>query len=456
MRYRADLTWAPLLVMSTGLSISEVLTVDSGWLPLPMLVLAYPAGRRMGSLALAQWVFTAVAFAGLAVAYWRSPDPLADWLSLVESEFVFSVLPWWVGRYQRLRAEQRRQERDIVAEQARLRERARIAQDMHDSLGHELALIALHGGALELADGLTDEQRHAAGELRAGAVRATERLHEIVRVLGRADAATELQPPDESIDDLVRRVAAAGLPVRLRHDEPLPPLSPMTSQAAHRVVQESLTNAARHAPGAPVTVTVAREDAGTRIEVVNEGAPAGGPAGTTTGLGLIGLAERVRLTGGRLAAGPRPDGGWTVTAVLPDDAGPAPGHDDHMAGFELRVSKRRTRRRQLATAALPVGVGLALVAAIVVAEMVTVAQTGLSHEEYDQLRVGQPRARIASLLPPRAIGDAPRVLAEPPRPPGSSCVYYQAGTGLSDLDATIYRLCFADGVLVSKHQLERT
>jgi signal transduction histidine kinase len=456
VRYRADLIWAPLLVTSTGLSISEVLTVDSGWLWLPMVVLAYPAGRRMASLALAQWVFTAIAVAGLAVAFWRSPDPLTDWLSLVESEFVFCVLPWWAGRYQRLRAEQRRQERDIVAGQARLRERARIAQDMHDSLGHELALIALHGGALELADGLTDEQRHAAGELRAGAVRATERLHEIVRLLGRADAATELQPPDESIDDLVRRVAAAGLPVRLRHDEPLPAWSPMTSQAAHRVVQESLTNAARHAPGAPVTVTVAREDAGTRIDVVNEGDQADDPAGPATGLGLIGLAERVRLAGGRLAAGPRPEGGWAVTAVLPDDPGPAPGHDDdRMAGFELRVSKRRTLRRQLATAALPVGVGLAIVAAIVAAEMVTLSQTGLSHEEYDQLRVGEPRARIASLLPERGMGDAPKVLAEPPRPPGASCVYYQAGDGLTDLDSAVYRLCFADGVLVSKHRLAR-
>jgi signal transduction histidine kinase len=453
VRYRADLTWAPLLVTSTGLSISEVLTVDSGWLWLPMVALAYPAGRRMASLALAQWVFTAVAFAGLAVAFWRSPDPLADWLSLVESEFAFCVLPWWVGRYQRLRAEQRRSEQDIVAEQARLRERARIAQDMHDSLGHELALIALHGGALELADGLTDDQRHAAGELRAGAVRATERLHEIVRVLGRADAATELQPPDETIDDLVRRVAAAGLPVRLRHDEPLPAWPPMTSQAAHRVVRESLTNAARHAPGAPVTITVARADAATRIDVVNEATAAAAPdGGPTTGLGLIGLAERVRLAGGRLDAGPRPDGGWAVTAVLPDDTGPPPAPDDR---FELRVSKRRTRRRQLATAALPVGVGLALVAAIVAAEMVNVAQTGLSHENYDQLRVGQQRVQVASLLPERGIGDAPKVLAEPPRPAGASCVYYGAGDGLTDLDAAVYRLCFAEGMLVSKHRLAR-
>jgi signal transduction histidine kinase len=148
VRYRrADLAWALPLLLSAGLSLSGALTFDGGgWLSLPMAVLAYPAGRRIASLSLALWVFTAVTFTGLALAYWRSTDPLSSWLSVVFVEFIASVLPWWVGRYRRLRAEQREREQDIVAEQARLRERARIAQDMHDSLGHELALIALHGG----------------------------------------------------------------------------------------------------------------------------------------------------------------------------------------------------------------------------------------------------------------------------------------------------------------------
>jgi signal transduction histidine kinase len=437
--------------MSAGLSLTEVPAGGRGWLPLVMIVLAYPAGRRMASLAPALWVFAAVAFIGLGLAFWRSPEPSSVWLTLATGEFVTSVLPWWVGRYRRLRAEQRVRERGIVAEQARQRERTRIAQDMHDSLGHELALIALRSGALELAADLTDEQRRTIGELRAGAVRATERLHDITRVLGPADAAAQLQPAGESIDDLVQRTAAAGLRVRLEHQGPVPAWSSMTSHAAHRVVQEALTNAARYAPDAPVTVTVTRHGAATHLEVANE-APAQPVAESGTGQGLLGLDERVRLVGGRLAAGRRPGGGWVVTAVLPDDAGPRGGHDSRPC-FELRGSTRLTRRRQLQTAALPLTVALALTAGLTTVQLLAVTRTGLATDRYDQLWLGQPLTQIKPLLPTRDIGKAPEVIAEPSQPAGAACRYYLAGTDL--LASDLYRLCFADGRLVSKHHLDR-
>ncbi|PRY41349.1 signal transduction histidine kinase [Umezawaea tangerina] len=434
--------WAPVLVLSAGLSLSVALTFDGGgWLAVPMAVLGYPAGRRMTSVPLALRVFGAVLCTGLALALWRSPDPFADWLSVLFVEFSASVLPWSLGRYQRLRAEQREHERAAVAEQARLRERERIARDVHDSIGHELALIALHGGALELAADLTDEQKRAAGEVRAGAVRATHRLHDIVQVFG---GAASLRPADESIDDLVRRASQAGLRVRLRHVGTAPAWSPMTRQAAHRVVQESLTNATRHAPGAPVTVTIARRDDGTRVEVVNEPA-ARSDGGTGTGLGLIGLAERVRLAGGRLSAGPRPDGGWAVTAVLADGTGPwrdAGPPDPAPDG-----------RRWIA--APPLGVGLALVVVLAVLQVVTVTRTGLADDRFADLRSGLTRADVDRLLPPDDLGPAPRVLATPPRPEDASCVYYLAGDNLLDLDPDAYQLCFVDDVLVAKNRLER-
>jgi signal transduction histidine kinase len=452
VRYRrADLAWAPLLVLSAGLSLSDMLITDLVWVLLLMIALAYPAGRRMVSFPLALWTFTAAAFAGLLLAFLRSADPLSDWISLVGSEFGASVLPWWFGRHRRLRAEQIERERGIVADQARLRERARIAQDMHDSLGHELALIALHGGALEFATGLTNAQRAAAGELRACAVRATNRLHEIVQVLGNADAADALQPADESVDDVVRRAAAAGVRVRLRHTGPAPAWSPMTSQAAHRVVQESLTNAARHAPGAPVTVTIARHDADTRIDVVNDlAARPDDSAGS--GQGLLGLAERVRLAGGRLDAGPRPGGRWAVTAVLPDDA--EPRHDDGQPAFELGVSRRLTRRRLRQTAMLPLGIGLALFAALVVVQVLSGARTGLSTDRYDELRPGQTRTDVERVLPRNDIGREPRVISPPPRPAGTTCVYYQVVNGAFDVGPDVYQLCFDGDVLVSKNRLE--
>jgi hypothetical protein len=219
------------------------------------------------------------------------------------------------------------------------------------------------------------------------------------------------------------------------------------------VVQESLTNAARHAPGAQVTVAVGRQGSGSRIDVVNE-APAQPGVGAGSGSGLIGLDERVRLAGGRLDAGPRPDGGWAVVAVLPDAAGPR-RLDDSAGGFELRGSKSLTRRRMLQTAALPLGVGLALVGALVVVQKLTLTDTGLPAEQFSQLRLGAPRAQIEPLLPSRDVREPPRVLVEPPQPSGASCVYYEAGSGLFDLDADLYQLCFVDDVLVSKDLLER-
>jgi signal transduction histidine kinase len=452
VRYRrADLAWAPLLVLSAGLSLSTMVGVTGAWMLPLMIVLAYPAGRRMVSFPLALLTFTSAAFAGLLLTFSQSADPLSDWIPLVGTEFVASVLPWWFGRHRRLRAEQIERERGIVADQARLRERARIAQDMHDSLGHELALIALHGGGLELATGLTDEQRAAAGELRACAVRATNRLHEIVQVLGSADAADALQPADESIDDVVRRAASAGVRVRLRHTGPAVAWSPMTSQAAHRVVQESLTNAARHAPGAPVTVTIARQDADTRIEVVNDLTARSGD-GVGSGQGLLGLAERVRLVGGKLDAGPRQDGRWAVTTVLPDDA--APHHDDGQPAFELGVSRRLTRRRLRQTAMLPIGLGFMLFAALVIVQVVTGARTGLPTDRYDEMRPGQTRADVERLLPPHDIGREPRVVATPPHPDGAACFYYQVGNRLFEGGPDVYQLCFVGDVLVSKNRLE--
>ncbi|WP_159079619.1 sensor histidine kinase [Plantactinospora sp. BC1] len=453
MRYdRADRAWTPLLIVSAGVSVSEVFTT-AGWLPLVAILPAFVAGRRMASLSVALWVFTAAAFAGLAVALWRSTNPLSYWLTLVLLLFVVSVLPWWVGRYRRLSAEHGERERTIVAGQARLRERATIARDMHDSLGHELALIALHSGALELAGDLTDKHRHAAGALRASAVRATERLRDILRVLGNADAAADLQPADESVDELVRRAVTAGMRVRLRRDGSGPTWLPMSSQAVHRVVQESLTNAARHAPGAQVTVTITRQHAGTRIDVVNE-APARPGDGSGSGQGLIGLDERVRLVGGRLEAGPRPDGGWAVTAVLPDEAGSR--LDDGPAGFELQGTRRLTRRRQMQSAALPLGAALLLVAALAILQMYTVSRTGLSDELYQHLRLGQTRAQIQPQLPPREIDPLPRILNEPPTPAGSTCAYFQAGTSMFSDAASVYRLCFSDeDLLVAKDRMEK-
>ncbi|MGY0235384.1 sensor histidine kinase [Longispora urticae] len=228
--------------------------------------------------------------------------------------------PWAVGRYRRQhialgragweRAEQLERERGHIAEQARLRERHRIAGDMHDALGHGLSLIALRAGALELAADQPEHHRAAAGQLRRDAVGATDQLREIVGLLREESEAATLAPVGEPVADLVARAAGAGAPVTLE-----PADTDLADRTAYRVVREAVTNAVKHAPGAAITVRVT-EDAATTTVAVRNGPPAGPGAGDGRGHGLPGLRERVELARGTFRAGPLPDGGFEVVATL--------------------------------------------------------------------------------------------------------------------------------------------
>nr|BFE87456.1 hypothetical protein GCM10020093_100570 [Planobispora longispora] len=244
---------------------------------------------------------------------------------------LWAVLPWSAGLAVRQRAESRAREQGLVAAQARLRERNRIAQDMHDSIGHDLALIALRAAALEMAPDLDERHRKAAGELRGAAAESTERLRRVIGVLREADegdggaGAAPLTPPQESVAEIVERARDSGLEVELRGDGGL------RDRTACRVVQEALTNAAKHAPGAPVTVEVLdgagkpdgagrSDDAGEITVIVRNRVPDVSPARSRGGgLGLIGLRERVRLAGGAFEAARGPEG-FLVLARFPVEA----------------------------------------------------------------------------------------------------------------------------------------
>jgi signal transduction histidine kinase len=230
------------------------------------------------------------------------------------------VLPWLIGRFRQQQADliaaaadrvtRLERERELVAGRARAQERARIATDMHDSLGHELALIALRAGALELSPDLPEGNREAAAALRRNAVDATDRLRQTIGIL--RDEPAPAVPLYESVEALVARAAEAGMPVTLTTDAvPLPPLAART---VHRVVQESLTNAARYAPGAEVTVDIAVADAIAKVAVGNSGRHVDVPSGK--GSGLVSLEQRVRLLGGAFRAGPS-EGGFEVRAEVP-------------------------------------------------------------------------------------------------------------------------------------------
>ncbi|MFC6090767.1 sensor histidine kinase [Saccharothrix lopnurensis] len=319
-----------LVVLATACLVNglatDALPVWRQLLFVVLAVLAHLHGRhlpvRHGGAVLAA---VGVVGAGIAVVrFWEGFGALAC-LGL------FVVLPRLAGLFRRQQVElveagrqriaQLEREREWVAERARLRERGRIAADVHDSLGHELALIALRAGALELtAD--TGRGRESAAELRRAAVTATDRLRHAVGVL--REGATPVEPPDEDVADLVSRARRAGLRITLTGSPG--PLPALVDRAVHRVVREALTNAARHAPGAPVDVRTTREGAEVVVTVVNPLGPAqpdnpdrADRADRADGSGLAELAERVRLLGGTVRAGAAGDR-FTVTARLPVDA----------------------------------------------------------------------------------------------------------------------------------------
>ncbi|TXS62985.1 sensor histidine kinase, partial [Streptomyces sp. sk2.1] len=303
------------------------LSAVSPWWALPAAATAFLAGREPGRTGPALLALVAL-LAGGVVAVALVPSWLLMAGRFVAVVAVAAVLPWFAGRfwrqYQELvragweRAARLEREQRLVAEQARSRERARIARDMHDVLGHDLSLIALSAGALKLAPGLDDAHRAAAGEIRARAAASVERLGEVIGLL-REEADDEPPgPPGTGVPRLVEEAAAAGLAVDLRVEGDADTVPPTAARAAHRVVQEALTNAAKHAPGARVDVRVAHTAGGTTVRVENGPPPAPVRAGDApgTGRGLIGLDERVRLAGGTFGHGPY-GGGFAVTARIP-------------------------------------------------------------------------------------------------------------------------------------------
>ncbi|MFI0261030.1 sensor histidine kinase [Streptomyces sp. NPDC017056] len=440
-----------------------------------LAALAYLAGVRVGRARASLWFFTGVAAAGLPLCVLVTRN-LWPWFSLVLTLLFNVVLPWLLGRYRRQYAalvrtgwqlaERMEHEQQAVADRTRLRERARIAGDMHDSLGHELALLTLRAGALELDPRLAPDQREAAGELRVAAGTAAERLRDIIGVLRTGDeAAPSRLPADDSVDALVERARASGVDVSLRRGpgaaaaEGAMPV--MGGRAVYRVVQEGLTNATKHAPGAPVDIRIAGDDRSLDVTVAN-GPPqaavaraGAAPAPVSGGNGLVGLDERVRLAGGELRAAPTSDGGFEVAARLPtaDGApvrGPGDGAPWSLSRRELASARLQVRRRLVQTVAVPVAVFTALLLLMGVFALISPSWSVLDREQYDRLRVGDSRESVESRLPFFALDVPPEGSPAPPR--GTTCVHY---TVRAYADEAAYRLCFADGRLAYKTVLHR-
>ncbi|MCF7553235.1 sensor histidine kinase [Pseudonocardia sp. WMMC193] len=288
-------TFVPTVVVNGGAMLLAPTTAA-------IFVLVQVRDRR------ATWILVA-ALTLFAVRVW---DPGWDSVPL---GLLATAVPALAGRYvaarRRImadlveRAERTDREQHLLAEQARAEERARLAAEMHDVVSHRITLMVLQAGAMEV----TGDER--ARTLRETGMQALDELRGLVRVLSVPEGPSPRVGPDAPAPDLcalVEASAAAGMTVHLEGELPAGP----RGRTLHRVVQEALTNAHKHARGADVWITV--DDRG--VAVVNGAAdPDPELAGSGSGVGLRGLRERVEVAGGTFHAGPTADGGFEVRAA---------------------------------------------------------------------------------------------------------------------------------------------
>ncbi len=295
------------------------------FVPMGLALLTLAIRRRDAVLGL----LTAAAYVAYILSSWAQNQDF--WVLVFTGPFLIGswvAVGAYIGARRDLmvslrdRAERAEAERELRAEQARLGERARIAQEMHDVLAHKVSLIALHAGGLEVNPAVGAEKvESSAGLIRETARQAMEDLREVLGVL-RTDVSVDgadLAPVPRAADlaRLVEASRAAG--VNVTSDLTLPDDVPaLVGRTVYRIVQEALTNVHKHARGASTAVLVhGAAGTGVTVRVTNLRPVAADSLLPGSGAGLVGIRERVTLSGGRLTVGPTMDGGWQVEAWLP-------------------------------------------------------------------------------------------------------------------------------------------
>jgi signal transduction histidine kinase len=235
----------------------------------------------------------------------------------------------WLGVAEAIRIR-----RERTAEALRMREhdalrraseeRLRIAQELHDALGHHLSLISVQAGvALHVNEELPAQVTGSLTAIRDASKEGLTELRSVLEILRRDDDHAPRSPTStlDRLDDLVSQASAAGLDVRSEVEGVPRPLPFGVDVAAFRIVQEALTNVARHAEASSAVVRVAHRDGELVVEVDDDGRARVGDV-FPDGRGLAGMRERVGALGGDLSAGPKPEGGFRVRARFPLEGPP--------------------------------------------------------------------------------------------------------------------------------------
>jgi signal transduction histidine kinase len=254
-------------------------------------------------------------------------DPSQGWSDYLGAVLIISIA-WLAGfamgrkleqaSAAQARAEQLEREREAKAVAAVAEERARIARELHDVVGHSVSVMTVQASAVRRRLRPDQEQEREALEIVEQTGReALAEMRRLVGVLRRPEEAPALapQPSLEHLDRLVSQARESGLPVELKVEGDPTQLPPGVDLTAYRLVQEGLTNAIKHARASRADVLVRYGDGEVEVSVVDDG-PGGGDGGGG-GHGLVGMRERVAVYGGELEAGPRTEGGYALRARLP-------------------------------------------------------------------------------------------------------------------------------------------
>ena len=219
------------------------------------------------------------------------------------------------------RAAATRAGRQIDQRRQRSEERLRIARDLHDVIGHDISLINVQASmGLDLMDSQPEQARAALSAIKSVSKEALEELRTMLATLRQDDDVAPRSPAPglDRLPELIELTAAAGLTVKAEVTGKAPPLPATVHLAAYRIIQESLTNVARHVGRAQVMVRVTYSEAEVHLEINDDGtAPSGGGSAIGPGSGITGMRERAAALGGDFSAGFRRGGGFRVSARLP-------------------------------------------------------------------------------------------------------------------------------------------
>ena len=327
--FRRRYPWAVLAVTTVAF-----IAVQAGTQDVPLLIFAVVvalvtitlAGRRRAAIiaAVAITLLTMVIGTATDDEYWSHPRPLA-----VAALCALSIAAADAIRIRRAyilaveeRARRAEESRDREAQRRVGDERLRIARELHDVLAHHIAIINVQAGvAGHLLTQQPEQAREALDHVRDAARSVLSEMQAVVTVLREPDESAgpvEPAPGVDRIDDLVDRFRGLGLTIETVVSGVPVPLPPAVDLVAYRVVQESLTNAGKHAPGAQVEIAFDYQPRTVTLSVTNSpGTVEAAGRNSTGGFGLLGMRERVGSVGGQLRVGHRPDGGFVTAATLP-------------------------------------------------------------------------------------------------------------------------------------------